>query len=177
MVLFVAIEVQCALGGISIEELRNDSTLTPEKFATHFSKFEFRFAARVQSPEEFLLRGVGDCDDYATLAAELLRSRGYTPRLVAVRMPKMVHVICYIEESGRYLDYNRRGAEEKLARTDGTLEDMAERVSQEFRSRWTSVSEFTYESGKKRLIRTVLAGDRLREKRDDSGMGIARISR
>ena len=59
-------------------------------------------------PADFLAGKAGDCDDFATLAAEVLRGKGYTTRLVVVHMEREVHVVCYVNEIKGYLDYNRR---------------------------------------------------------------------
>lgn len=156
----VLLLVSCSTGfGTTLEELRNDPDLTPERFASHFAGFKFHFRAEVQSPERFLASRSGDCDDYATLAAELLRDRGYNPQLVAVRMKKIVHVICYIPEIGGYLDYNERASANPIVRSNGSLADIAEKVSRSFGSPWTSASEFTFEEGRKRLVKTVLVSE------------------
>src|SRR5689334_22468405 len=93
---------------VTLEELHRDATLTPQTFARHFSKFRFEFSAEVQNPEKFLAAQAGDCDDYATLASSELTARGYHCRLVTVRVPGVVHVVCYVEEAHGYLDYNLR---------------------------------------------------------------------
>lgn len=149
---FLSVQVSA----VTLDELQNDSNLTPEKFARYFSNFEFRFRAEVQPPEVFLATRSGDCDDYATLADMVLREKGYTPHLVAVRMDNMVHVVCYIEETGTLLDYNNRRHLQRAVPCEGTLEAIATKVARSFNSQWTSVSAFTYESGLKRLVRTVL---------------------
>ena len=128
---------------------------TPAKFAKFFSGFEFVFHSEVQSPEVFLATEAGDCDDYATLAAAVLKEKGYTPRLITVRMPKVIHVVCYIEETHSYLDYNVRN---KFIRTVGcgnSISDIAAKVAASYHEEWSSASEFTYEDGLKRLVATV----------------------
>src|SRR5262245_49977124 len=106
--LFSIVLSLCSSFAVTLEEIRQTSDLTPQKFAKFFSNFEFKFRAEVQDPQVFLATESGDCDDYATLAATVLREHGYTPRLITVRMPNLVHVICYIEETKSYLDYNNR---------------------------------------------------------------------
>src|SRR3989442_13822824 len=93
---------------LTLDDLQHDATLSPETFARHFAHFRYFFRAEVQSPDVFLSRKTGDCDDYAILAADLLKAKGFTPRLISVRMKKVVHVVCYIEEADAYLDYNQR---------------------------------------------------------------------
>src|SRR4051794_24751644 len=90
----------------TLDEIRSTENLTPQKFASFFSNFEFKYHHAIQPPETFLATESGDCDDYATLASRVLKERGYTTRLVTIRMPKVTHVVCYVEESKCYLDYN-----------------------------------------------------------------------
>jgi hypothetical protein len=165
------------LHALTLEQLKNDADLTPEKFAAQFSRFKYQFRAEVQEPEQFLARRSGDCDDYAVLAAEVLSGRGYTPRLIAVRLKREVHVVCYIEETGSYLDYNLRSARAKTVRTDGSYRDIANRVAAGFRCSWRSVSEFTYEQGRKRLVQTKLQDERGRFEILLTESGAMRISR
>ena len=95
----------------------------------------------------------GDCDDFATLAAVLLAHRGYTPHLVAVFMEKQVHVVCYVTQTNNYLDYNHR-KDRTLVPSTGTLDDIADKVASSFRSRWYSVSEFTFDGSARQFVRT-----------------------
>src|SRR5262245_32155030 len=89
---------------LTLDEIQKSPSLTPGMFAGFFAHFEYKFHHEVQSAETFLASQSGDCDDYAILAARVLRAKGYTPRLVTVRMPHIVHVVCYIQETGSYLD-------------------------------------------------------------------------
>ena len=141
--------------GLTVEDLEKDKNLTPESFARHFVNFGFCFRKDVQPPEQFLSRRSGDCDDYAILAAGVFRARGYRPRLITVRTKKIVHVVCYVPETGSYLDYNQRRSPQKTVPSDGSLADVARRVACSFNDDWTSVSEFTFESGRKRLVKTI----------------------
>jgi hypothetical protein len=109
----------------------------------------------VRKPETFLANRSGDCDDFATLAADLLRERGYSTRLVVVFMPNDVHVVCYVAETNSYLDYNRRKQVSPLVKCKGELEAIAASVARSFRSPWRSVSEFTFRNGVRRFVSTV----------------------
>src|SRR5437868_3822687 len=80
------------VSALTLDELRHEPNLTPQRFGSHFSQFKFEFRDEVQAPDVFLATRSGDCDDFSILAAMVLKERGYTPRLVAVRMPGMVHV-------------------------------------------------------------------------------------
>ena len=139
---------------ITVEQLQTEPGLTPEKFAAYFSDFEFVYRTDVQEPARFLRSRAGDCDDYSVLAAMVLKQKGYTPRLVAVRMPGLVHVVCYIEETRSYLDYNYRDSNRTIPCL-GDLEAIAASVAKSYRSGWSSASEFTFERGAKRLVKTV----------------------
>jgi hypothetical protein len=143
---------------VTLQELRNTPDLTPSTFASHFSNFDFCFRAEIQSPDVFLATQSGDCDDYSTLAADVLREKGYSPRLVTIRMPKVVHVVCYIEETGAYLDYNVRAESTRLVKCESSLDAIAASVARSYGTKWTSVSEFTFSQGTKRLVSTVLPG-------------------
>ena len=103
----------------------------------------------------------GDCDDFATLAADLLRERGYTTRLVVVYMHKDVHVVCYVAEVNGYLDYNRRKNGAPLIKCGAGLADVAASVASSFKTDWRSVSEFSFHSTHK-FLRQHLVGGRPR---------------
>lgn len=143
-------------GELTLETLRRQSKLTPQKFAKHFADFKYVRHAAVQPFEVFLATRAGDCDDYAILAAQLLAEKGYTTRLVAVRMPADVHVVCYVAEAKCYLDFNNRQFLVRTAGSDGSLRDIADKVSRSFNSRWSSVSEFAFRNGAKILGPTLL---------------------
>jgi len=140
---------------VSLEDLRNKPRLTPQSFASHFSDFRYLRQGAVQSPEVFLFTKAGDCDDFATLAAEVLKARGFTTRLISVRMARDVHVICYVEETRSFLDFNNRGYLLKTVSCANTLPEIARKVSKSFETDWTSVCEFVYSEGIKTNVRTI----------------------
>jgi hypothetical protein len=148
----------CNASALTVDELHAVAGLTPQNFSSYFADFSFTFRADVQNPADFLAQRDGDCDDFATLAAAELSARGYTPRLVAVRMKREVHVICYIAEANAYLDYNLR-AKGGLVPCGPSLDEIAASVIKSFKnSPWTSASEFTYDGRVKRLVQTTLPG-------------------
>jgi hypothetical protein len=149
---------------VTLEQLHKDATLTPQTFARHFSKFRFVFHADVQKPEEFIAAEAGDCDDYSTLAAAELSPRGYHPRLISVRLQNVVHVVCYVNEANGYLDYNKRAKGSGIVASGSNLNEIADSVAKSFKSSWSSVSEFTYSDGVKRLVSTTVASNRLASK-------------
>lgn len=143
---------------LTLDQIENSPNLTPERFASFFRTFSFQFHTEVQSPETFLATESGDCDDYSILAANILRTRGYHPRLIAVRMPKVVHVVCYIPETNAYLDYNLRGQSTGLVECRPEIFEVARSVAKSYGAKWSSASEFTFQDGAKRLVQTVVEG-------------------
>ncbi len=144
-----------AAHALTVDELANDASLTPRTFAHHFANFRFRFDPKVQQPDAFLSARAGDCDDYAILAARILKSRGFTPRLISVRMPGEVHVVCYVEEADGYLDFNERKSGDGIVHCANSLEDIAEKVTGSFDAKWEYACEFIFRDGVKRLVRGV----------------------
>jgi len=139
---------------LTLAELKAEEGLTPERFMQHFADFKFLLGRETQKPEVFLKNQAGDCDDFATLAANFLREKGYTTRLVVVYMPRDVHVVCYVAESNSYLDYNCRKKATPLVKCGGELSAIAASVAESFRSPWRSVSEFTFQNGTRKFVDT-----------------------
>lgn len=158
----------CLLGAqtlqaVSLPELENDPKMTPKRFANQFEDFAYKFFSYVQQPEDFLRSRAGDCDDYALLADRILSQRNYTTRNIRVVLTgrRVNHVVCYIEESKAYLDYNSRKYFLNLDRSGPTLRQIAEKVAASFEASWSSVSEFTYDysTDKKTILYTVVKTD------------------
>jgi hypothetical protein len=141
---------------ITVSELRSIPKLTPETFASYFADFEFKFHDDVQDHDTFLTSKSGDCDDYATLAADILSRHGYTPRLIAVRMKGETHVVCYITETKSYLDYNYRKDDAKTVPCSGSIKEIARKVAQSFSRDWIATYQFTFREGVKRLVQTII---------------------
>ena len=141
---------------ISVNELRKIPNLTPEKFASYFSDFEFKFHNDVQDHTTFLASKSGDCDDYATLAADVLGRNGYTTRLIAVRMKGETHVVCYVNETKSYLDYNYRKDATKTVACSTSITEIARKVSQSFERDWIATYQFTFSQGVKRLVQRII---------------------
>jgi hypothetical protein len=139
---------------ITLEELKADTHLTPERLIRSFADFKFEPGRTVREPDVFLQRRCGDCDDFATLAADLLRRRGYTTRLVAVFMPKEVHVVCYVAEIKGYLDYNRRQETSPVVNCNSDLSSVAGSVAESFHSQWLTVSEYAFRNGRADFVLT-----------------------
>lgn len=144
--------------GVTVSEIRKTSNLTPERFAEYFSDFKFKFHDDVQDFDTFVGSKSGDCDDYATLAADVLSKHGFTPRLIAVRMKGETHVVCYVEETKSYLDYNSRKDTTKTVPCSTVLTDIAKSVAESFGRDWIATYEFTYSKREKvkRLVNQII---------------------
>ena len=146
---------QIARSELTVAQLKAEPGLTPEAFMRHFADFKFELGREVRTPEIFLKNRSGDCDDFATLAASILREKGYTTRLVVIYMGGATHVVCYVKETKSYLDYNCRKKVSPLVKCDWDLAAIGESVAQSFRSQWRSASEFTFNNGTREFASTV----------------------
>lgn len=126
--------------------LAGQSDLTPENLIRSFAGFTFELSAQPQDAETFLQRKRGDCDDFASLASRLLADRGYKTKLIVVMLEQQTHVVCYVKEAHGFLDFNHRSDAHPIIKSDGSLEDIAQKVAGDFRSRWQMASEFRYEN-------------------------------
>lgn len=147
---------------LTLPELLNDPKMNPKVFAGLFEDFAYEYSPMVQPAETFLWARRGDCDDYAVLADYVLRKKGFTTRLIHVRMVgRVAHAVCYVTESRAYLDYNNRRVFFTLARSGPTLREIATKVADSLEANWTSASEFTfaYETNKKQFGLTVVKTD------------------
>lgn len=145
---------------VRLEDFFETRGMTPKKFASYFSEFTYTYRETIQTPEEFLARRDGDCDDYAVLADVVLAKHGYTTRLIHVRLAGLVaHVVCYVVEDRVYLDFNNRTFFSKTEKCAPNLRDVAAKVARSFSANWTSVSEFTCQNGIKRIVRTIAKVD------------------
>jgi hypothetical protein len=144
-----------ASDAVGLNDLLNQKDLTPEGFARVCADFAFELAPQVQAPDAFLKRKCGDCVDFSSLASTVLNHRGYTTKLVVVMMPNQTHVVCYVKEAGGFLDYNHRADAHPVVPSDGSLEDIAGKVSSDFRSDWRMASAFRYGKGAPVYLDTV----------------------
>ena len=140
---------------LTLNQLRSDPCLTPERFMTYFRDFQFAPGESRQAPEVFLATKSGDCEDFASLAAEILQEKKYTTTLIAVSMNGQAHVVCYVKEVHGYLDYNLRKEPCAVQPAEEKLEAVAEKVAAYFRTLWRYASEFTYQEGRPRFGRIV----------------------
>lgn len=144
----------------TLSELKAAPELSPKQFADLFEHFKYEYSPRVQPPDPFLADQVGDCDDYAVLGAVVLGPKGYTPRIIQVRLvgTDVAHAVCYVTEKGAYLDYNNRRYSVNLERAKPTVRAIAEKVADSFERNWVSAFEFTYsyEVPKKKILWTIV---------------------
>jgi hypothetical protein len=146
------------LAAVTLGELLGDRRLNAKRFASHFGDFAYEFNSAIQSADTFLTREKGDCDDYSILADYVLGKQGLTTRLIHVRLTgRVAHAVCYVAESGAYLDYNNRNVFFTLTRSGPDLREIATKVADSLNASWTTASEFTYsyESRRKQMIATV----------------------
>lgn len=140
----------------TLVELQGRDDLTPASFARLFADFGYELRADVQEPHQFLTRRRGDCDDFARLASMVLGERGYRTKVVVVLMDRETHVVCHVAEAKGYLDFNHRDRAEPVTASDGTLEDIADKVAAEFRTPWRMVSEIRFEEATPVFMESVL---------------------
>jgi hypothetical protein len=129
----------------SLDDLQGRDDLTPASFARIFADFRYELRADVQDPHHFLTRRRGDCDDFARMASLVLGERGYHTRVVVVMMGRETHVVCHVAEAEGYLDFNHRDRPDPVTASDGTLEDIADKVAAEFRTEWRMASEIRFD--------------------------------
>jgi hypothetical protein len=140
-----------------LNELLNQRDLTPEGLAHVIAGFDFDLTPQVQEPEQFLRRKRGDCADFSNLASTILSHRGYTTKMVVVMMSKQTHVVCYVKEAGGFLDFNHRADSHPVIASDGSLEDIADKVARDFRSQWRMASAFRYHESSPVYLDSVFA--------------------
>jgi hypothetical protein len=158
-VLFV---MTCHLSGftLTLEQLQNDPKLNPKRFANYFSDFSYVFHPELQPVDVFLKTRQGDCDDYAVLADRVLHPKGFSTRLIFVRLLGLTsHVVCYVDQEKGYLDYNNRVYFIKIERSGATVREIANKVSKSLTANWTSASELTVEDGIEHFGRTIVKTD------------------
>ncbi len=98
--------------------------------------------------------------DYAILADQVLKPKGYPTRLIAVRMPGLAYqAVCYVTPEKAYLHYDDRTYCMNLEGSGPTIREIATRVSSSLKENWTSASEFTYTDGVKQMMATVVKTD------------------
>jgi hypothetical protein len=153
------------LDALTMNELLNDSKMTPKRFANLFENFKFddHPYEEVESPDEFLATESGDCIDYAVLADYVLKRKGYGTRLIRIEMvgKNFGHAVCYVTQSRAYLDYNNRGYFFNLQRSGPSIREMATKIADSFDANWTFAQEFTYDydTKVKRAFLTVVKTD------------------
>jgi len=103
-----------------------------------------------QAPEEVLLRGKGDCEDYALLASDLLNRQGREAFIFSLYGEKgYAHTVCVFVENGRYSVLNQ----DRLVRCKAaSLEALADQLYSGWK--WGAVAQRQGHRGRAvRLIR------------------------
>ena len=152
--LCLSVSLHPAAKALTLDELRSSPELTPERFSKYFADFTFALGRETRDPQTFLANRCGDCDDFATLAASVLREKGYTTRLVVVYMTNAAHVVCYVAETKGYLDFNRRQSPNSLVSCEADLASIGTSVAESFHMNWRSASEFSVNNGVRKFILT-----------------------
>jgi len=145
--------IACALAlvhlqAFTLNDLLADRKMTPKRFANRFEDFDFEYHPEVQSPDQFIARQKGDCDDYAILADYVLKRKSYTTaliRVVLVGNHADAHDVCYVTQVKAYLDYNLRDCFINLQRSGKRLREIADKVADSFDANWTSAAIYTYD--------------------------------
>ncbi|MDO8730733.1 MAG: transglutaminase-like cysteine peptidase [Candidatus Omnitrophota bacterium] len=90
-----------------------------------------------QTPEEVLVRGRGDCEDYALLANDLLKRQGKKSFVFSLYGPRgYAHTVCVFVEGGRFNLMNQ----DRLIRTQAaSLEELADELCRDWE--WGAVAE------------------------------------
>ncbi len=150
------------LGAITVNDLLAETRMTPRRFANHFEDFTFQAFPYVQDPDVFLKTANGCCQDYAILGSFVLNHDKFETHLVRVLLVGgEAHDVCYVTQTGTYLDYNLRGFFVNTKHSGRRLREIAAKVAASFDENWTSASEFTYTyaDDMKRLTVTVVKTD------------------
>lgn len=134
------------LDAITLTDLLDDPKMNAKRFASHFERFEYEFHPEVQPPDVFLESQTGDCDDYAILAAYVLKRKNIGAKLVRVSLVgRVAHDVCYVIPNQGYLDYNNRKYASTIEGCRQRLRAIAAQVADSFEANWTSISEYTYD--------------------------------
>jgi hypothetical protein len=95
--------------------------------------------------------------DYAILASIVLKGQGYTPRLILVNMPGIVHDdACYVNEATSFIHYNWTNAALQLQSSRPSIRQIANTLANSLSLDWTSASEFSYSNGLGQILATVV---------------------
>jgi hypothetical protein len=95
--------------------------------------------------------------DYVILASIVLKGQGYTPRLILVNMPGIVHDdACYVNESTSFIHYDWANSTLQLEGSGASIRQIANTLANSLKLDWTSASEFTYSNGLGQLLATVV---------------------
>ncbi len=97
--------------------------------------------------------------DYTVLAADVLQTNGYTPRMVLVRMPGDSEDVCVVPEESAVIHVDGRSYLVRLVSSGSAIREVATSLAASLSLDWTSASEFTYSNGVMSLQATVVKTD------------------
>ena len=105
-----------------------------------------------QAPEEVLVRGKGDCEDYALLANDLLKRQGRESFVFSLYGPGgYAHTVCVFVEGGRFSLLNQ----DRLIHTGAaSIEELADKIHRDWE--WGAIAERHGHRGRAvRIIRRI----------------------
>ena len=147
-------------GGLSLAKLQNDPQLTPATFPAFFSSFKYLPQEGSQPPEVFITSQAGNAADYAVLAGRVLKAKGFSTRLILIRLASQrTHTVCYLPQDKGYLEFKAVGPPGKPIPCGATIREIANQAAGALKAYWTSASEFTMDNEVKRMLATVVRTD------------------
>ena len=93
-------------------------------------------------PEQTLLKGSGDCEDYTLLNTSVMQVLGYQPHFLAlVRNGRRAHAICTFKYNGYFLWFDNA----KLKKTScPSLEQLAKNISNQYQ--YSALLEYNFKT-------------------------------
>ena len=87
----------------------------------------------------------------------VLKSQGYTPRLIVVNMPGTVcDDVCYVNEAGGFIHYDWANSALQLVGSRPSIRQIANTLANTLNLPWTSASEITFSNGLCQIWATVV---------------------
>jgi len=98
--------------------------------------------------------------DYPIVADLVLRSRGYSTRLITIRMPGIVgFTVCYVTQASSYIVCNMEANIFELVPSGSKIREIATTVAESLKLNWTSATEFEFTNGVCQALATVVKTD------------------
>lgn len=97
---------------------------------------------------------------YPILADKVLKTKGYTTRLVVIRQPgDTIHDVCHVAQEQGYIECSDREYVLTLQRSGSTIREIANTYSDSVLMNWTTASEFIFTNGMRQVQATVVKTD------------------